>query len=105
MGFLKLPEDELMNELLSMRISESLRVLSLLSIAYKPLRPIEIAEMLDLPTKNVTTYLARLAKKGLVEKVSSSDGSSRYQSKIDMLELIIRHEKDISEIKKTMGLE
>lgn len=83
-----------------MRISEPFRVLSLLSIAHKPLRPVEVAEMLELPTKNVTTYLSRLSKKGLVERVTSQDGSSRYQAKINMLELIVKHEKEITELKE-----
>ena len=100
---MKLSDDKLLDELLSMRISEPFRVLSLLSIAHRPLRPIENAEMLELPTKNVTTYLGRLVRKGLVEKAPSSDGSARYQTKINMLELIVRHEKEITELKKLIG--
>jgi len=70
----------------------SLKVLSLLSVSVKPLRPSEIAEILGMPLKDVGKYLVRLSEKGLVSKVEVN-GSPGYVSKIDLLELLLDHER------------
>lgn len=70
----------------------SLKVLSLLSVSAKPLRPSEIAEILGMPLKDVGKYLVRLSEKGLVSKVEVN-GSPGYVSKLDLLELILDHER------------
>ncbi len=70
----------------------SLKVLSLLSVSTKPLRPSEIAELLGMPLKDVGKYLVRLSQKGLVSKVEVN-GSPCYTSNLDLLELVLDHER------------
>lgn len=70
----------------------SLKVLSLLSISAKPLRPSEIAEILNMPLKDVGKYLVRLSEKGLVSKVEVN-GTPGYVSNLDLLEILLDHER------------
>ncbi|MEM1658584.1 MAG: ArsR family transcriptional regulator [Candidatus Jordarchaeales archaeon] len=70
----------------------SLKVLSLLSISAKPLRPSEIAEILNMPLKDVGKYLVRLSEKGLVSKVEVN-GTPGYVSNLDLLEIVLDHER------------
>jgi DNA-binding IclR family transcriptional regulator len=71
----------------------SLKVLSLLSISHRPLRPVEIAEILGMQLNDVGKYLVRLASKGLVSKVSLNGNSTGYASNLDILELVLDHER------------
>ncbi|MEM2134478.1 MAG: hypothetical protein QXS27_06515 [Candidatus Jordarchaeaceae archaeon] len=71
----------------------SLKVLSLLSISHRPLRPVEIADILGMQLNDVGKYLVRLASKGLVSKVNLNGNSTGYTSNLDILELVLDHER------------
>ncbi|MBS7250015.1 MAG: hypothetical protein KIH08_05400 [Candidatus Freyarchaeota archaeon] len=71
----------------------SLKVLSLLSISSRPLRPVEIADILGMQLNDVGKYLVRLASKGLVSKVNLNGNSTGYTSNLDILELVLDHER------------
>jgi len=71
----------------------SLKVLSLLSISHRPLRPVEIADILGMQLNDVGKYLVRLASKGLVSKVNLDGNSTGYTSNLDILELVLDHER------------
>lgn len=76
----------------------SLKVLSLLSVSHRPLRPSEIAELLGMQLNDVGKYLVRLCEKGLVSKVNIEGNSSGYVSKVDILELVLDHERRLREL-------
>jgi len=76
----------------------SLKVLSLLSISHRPLRPVEIADILGMQLKDVGKYLVRLGSKGLVSKVNINGNSSGYVSNLDILELVLDHERRLREL-------
>jgi len=76
----------------------SLKVLSLLSLSHRPLRPSEIAELLGMQLNDVGKYLVRLGDKGLVSKVNINGNSSGYISKVDILELVLDHERRLREL-------
>ncbi len=76
----------------------SLKVLSLLSISTRPLRPVEIADILGMQLNDVGKYLVRLGNKGLVSKVDSDSNSTGYVSNLDILELVLDHERRLREI-------
>ncbi|MGQ9720466.1 MAG: helix-turn-helix domain-containing protein [Candidatus Jordarchaeum sp.] len=76
----------------------SLKVLSLLSISHRPLRPVEIAEILGMPLNDVGKYLVRLGSKGLVSKVDMEGNSTGYVSNLDILEMLLDHERRLREL-------
>ncbi|MFB0560982.1 MAG: hypothetical protein ACETWM_07195 [Candidatus Lokiarchaeia archaeon] len=76
----------------------SLKVLSLLSISTRPLRPVEIADILGMQLNDVGKYLVRLGNKGLVSKVDINGNSTGYVSNLDILELVLDHERRLREI-------
>lgn len=76
----------------------SLKVLSLLSVSRRPLRPSEIAELLGMQLNDVGKYLVRLSEKGLVSKVNIEGNSSGYVSSVDILELVLDHERRLREL-------
>nr|MDO8082785.1 hypothetical protein [Candidatus Freyarchaeota archaeon] len=76
----------------------SLKVLSLLSISHRPLRPSEIAELLGMQLNDVGKYLVRLGSKGLVSKANINGNSSGYVSNVDILELVLDHERRLREL-------
>jgi hypothetical protein len=47
---------------------------------------------------DVGKYLVRLGEKGLVSKVNINDNSSGYVSNIDILELVLDHERRLREL-------
>ncbi len=71
----------------------SLKVLSLLSTSHRPLRPVEIADILGMQLNDVGKYLTRLTSKGLVSKVNLNGNSTGYTSNLDILELVLDHER------------
>ena len=76
----------------------SLKVLSLLSLSHRPLRPSEIADLLGMQLNDVGKYLVRLCSKGLVSKINTNGNSSGYISKVDILELVLDHERRLREL-------
>ncbi len=82
--------EEISNELdkiIRMRESLAFKILELLSVSYKPLRPVELSEILGASQKDITATLIRLNKKGLVVKVPN-DSMSLWTSHISLLKYI-----------------
>ncbi len=79
--------DNELDKISRMRESLAFKILELLSISHKPLRPLEIAEILGASQKDITATLIRLNKKGLVVKVPNSK-VSLWTTEVSLLKMV-----------------
>ena len=79
---------EELDMIIRMRESLAFRILDLLTISHIPLRPVEIAEILDASQKDITATLIRLSKKNLIKKVESPKNESLWVSNLSALRMI-----------------